>query len=228
MTQITDIPNSGIYLQRGSILQLVIQLIDLNTGLPLQLQVATGLTISMLYPDLDTSIDFVASLYTDGTDGRIVYTTQNTEDQIDLSQVGLYHIQGSVTIGGVPQPPSQETDFYVLANANETGTPPNAYTASAFILFSPNGTRWATVCTGAPALVSAAQATGPINALTLGTLVMRDDTGVYWTVTITNLGVLESTPGGNFQDSIDRFTLVDTSGVTHIITISEDGELIPA
>lgn len=226
--RISDVPNSAIYFQRGAIVQLVVQLIDLNTGLPLQIQTATNLIVSLLYPDLITSQTFVASLYTDGSDGCLVYTTKNDgSSEIDLQQCGLYQIQGQVTLGGIVQPWSQQSDFYVRANSTDTGVPPVVFAASAFVLFDSNNIRWATTITTGGVLTPNAQVTGPANALTLHNLVLKDDTGVYWTVTISTLGVLVVTQGGDFSTAIDRLTLTDIDGITWIITVSEAGALVP-
>jgi hypothetical protein len=227
MTILADIPQSGIYLQRGSIVQLVVQLIDQNTGLPLQLQTATGLAIHLLYPDLGTTLDVTAKLYTDGSDGRIYYNTVNTSNQVDLSQVGLYQMQGSAVMGGIQQPPSQETDFYVLPNVDDAGNPPNAYTAQAFILFDSSNVRWAiTVTATTPGtFVATAQPTGPANAVTFNPLVLKDANGVYWTITITTQGVLGATAGGLFSQAVDQLTVIDALGNSHVITVSTTGVL---
>lgn len=226
--RIVDVPTSGIYFQRGAITQLVFQIIDRNTGLPVQLQTASALTISIRYPDDSTSRDFVASLYTDGSDGRIVYTTHNDGDSdIDLTQVGLYEIQGRGTIGGVQLPESSEDDFYVLANADDDGTQPVAYTSSAFVLFDENNARWAITIDTDGDLVKTKQPTGPANALTLHNLVLKDDTGIYWTVTIDATGELHIDQGGTFETAIDRITLIDSAAVTWLITVSEAGVLTP-
>ena len=116
MSVITDVPQSGIYYQKGAIVQLIVQLLDQQTGLPIQLQAAMSLEVVLLLPDLLTVKMFPAQLYTDGSDGLIVYTTRNDGTIIDLSQVGLYQLQGTGVIGDIQMPFSYETDFYVLKN----------------------------------------------------------------------------------------------------------------
>lgn len=226
MTVITDVPQSGIYFQNGAIVQLVVQILDINTGLPVQLQTATALTISLLYPDTLTSQVFPATLYTDGSDGMIVYTTVNNGTQIDLSQVGLYHMQGSAVQGGVQLPPSYETDFYVLPNVFG-GNGMIQYTPSAIILFDNAGTRWVGIVPpSGGSLVWTAQQTGPSSFLQFNQLVMKDDSGVYWTQSISTLGVVTATAGGTFPDAVNSFLMSDINGKTWIITVTEAGTMV--
>lgn len=225
---ITDVPVSAIYFQRGSIVQLVIQLIDQNTGLPLNISQASAMSIFLLYPDRTIERQFVASLWTDGTDGRIVYTTQNSISNVDLSEVGLYQMQGQVVIGGVTQPPSNATDFYVLANAFDQGGTSPIVSAQGLVLFDSRNIRWVVqVSTGGvisnPAI---AMPTGPANALILHQWVMKDSDGIYWTITVDVGGHLISTLGGDFTKALDSLTLTDSANVTWVITISTAGVLI--
>jgi hypothetical protein len=76
-------------------LDLVIQFLDQN-NIPLNLSAATGLKILLGKPD-GTGVEFTATLFTDGTDGKIHYVT--LEDDID--QVGLNTIQGQASISGL-------------------------------------------------------------------------------------------------------------------------------
>lgn len=231
MTVITDVPESGIYTQVGAIIQIVAQLIDVNTGLPVNLQEATNLSISLLYPDHVTARDLPATLYTDGSDGCIAYLTQNDgASNIDLTQVGLYQFQGNATIGSVPLPPSMMDaggDFYVKANVMASGTPPIAYTSSALIFFDSNNTRWAmTVSTGGTiSNPSTAQLTGPINSLHLNQVVLKDSDGVYWTVTMGTDGHYVATQGGTFEQAITNLVLLDSNSVAWVVTISTLGVL---
>lgn len=228
MINAVDQPVSGIYLQLGAITQLVVQLLDANSGLPIQLQVATNLTVSLLYPDRITSRDLPAALYTDGSDGMIVYTTQNDgASNIDLTQSGLYKIQGLASISGTPLPPSSESDFYVLDNVDDIGSPPLAYTSSALIFFDANNVRWAmTVSTGgAISNPSTARLTGPINSLTLNQIVLKDSDGVYWTITMGINGSYIATSGGSFNQSISNLVLLDSNDHAWVITISISGVL---
>ena len=131
--KLTDVPESSLYLQKNAIVQLVVDIVDINTGEPVPLQTATNMQIGVLYPDFSSAI-FTATLYTDGSDGKIVYTTQ----QGDLSESGLYKIQGTATIGGIQQPWSRESDFYVMPNASDQSAP----TPSLPILIDSNGGYW--------------------------------------------------------------------------------------
>lgn len=225
---ITDVPNSGIYFQQGAIVQLIVQIIDINTGLPVQLQTATGLSISILYPDRTTAQTFTAALYSDGSDGMIVYTTKNDGVTIDLSQIGLYQMQGSGVISGIQLPPSYATDFYVLPNAIGTVSPAPAYTPSAVILVDSASTRWGGTVNPSGTLTWAATPSGPSSFLYVSTLVMKDASGIYWTVSISTIGVVSTVPGGSFANALDYFLLTDTNGKSWVITMSEAGVLTPS
>lgn len=226
MTVLTDVPQSGVYFQAGAIVKLVCRIEDID-GNPIPLQTATAMSISLLYPDRNTSVVFSASLYTDGSDGRIVYTTVNNGTDIDLSQVGLYLMQGQAVIGGIPLPPSYKTDFYVLENVTGNPSPPAQFTASAVILFDSNGARWAgTIVAGT--LVWALTPSGPSNFLMFNSLVMKDPAGLYWTVTISTVGIPIATPGGSFINAVESFILMDSSAVSWVVTISEAGVLTAA
>lgn len=228
---ITDVPQSGIYLQRASVVQLIVQLIDNNTGEPVQLQGASSLTIALLYPDRSTYQTFSASLYTDGSDGRIVYATVNDgSSQVDLSQVGLYGLQGQAVIGSIPTPWSEGPDFYVLPNAVDQGTPPPPiYTASALIMYDADSVRWAITVSPSGIIVATAQSSGPTSALTLRTMTLQDSDGIYWTYTISTDGDLVPNEGGSYQGALDRLTLMDSAGITWVLTPTVDtGELVAA
>lgn len=100
------IPMPSQIFQYGAVVQLVVQFIDpvataANNGVPVALDIsgATDLLVCLLFPDAILSQNFDASFLTDGTDGKIAYTTvYNT----DLSQIGLFQIQGKATLGGAP------------------------------------------------------------------------------------------------------------------------------
>lgn len=224
---ITDVPESGKYFQQGAIVRLVVQLIDIETGLPIPLQTATGLTISILYPDLETSQTFPATLYTDGSDGQISYITQNDGTTIDLTQTGLYRMQGDAIIGGVSLPPSYETDFYVLPNVFGGPSVTNT-TPTAIILFDSTGVRWVGTVSAGGVISWAAQISGPASYLYVNSLVMKDDLGVYWTISISTLGVISAVPGGTFPHALNYFFLADINGKSWLVTISEDGILVPS
>ena len=76
---------------------LVVQVLDQN-GNVINIAGAASLTIKLLAPD-GTSADKVASLYSDGRDGKMVYVTQSG----DLAQAGLYQVQGKLTLNGTPK-----------------------------------------------------------------------------------------------------------------------------
>ena len=221
MTQITDVPQSGIYFQAGAIVQIVAQIIDVNTGLPVQLGTATGLAISILYPSRSASQTFAAQLLTDGSDGMIVYTTVNNGTTIDLSQVGLYQMQGVASIGGSQSILSYETDFYVLPNVFGNPTPPPSFEASAMIFFDTAGIRWALTINGSGVQTIALQPSGPTSFLYFGALVMQDPAGIYWTASLSTTGDLTWTEGGTYADALTSFVLMDTSGRSWVLTITE-------
>lgn len=230
MTVLNSIPASGIYFQQGAIIELVCQIVDVNTisptnpnGDPFQLQSANGFTISILYPDGVTTQTFVASLYTDGSDGMVTYTTRNSGSNVDLSQIGLYEMQASAIVGGVQLPPSLDMDFYVNPNVEGISTTP-LFNSSALIMFDSSGVRWAgTIVTGA--ITFAAQPTGPASFLEFNALVMQDTNGAYWTIGISTLGVQTGITGGSFQNALQSFILTDSTGHAWVITVNTSGKL---
>lgn len=222
MTVITDVPQSGIYFQQGAIVRLIAQMLD--TGLPVPLQTATGLVIAILYPDRVTTQSFAAELYTDGSDGMIAFTTRNDGRTIDLSQVGLYELQGMAVIGGVQLPPSYESDFYVLENVFGGSNMP-IFTPSAVVLYDTNSVRWVGTVTPSGDIEWVAQPSGPSSFLQFNQLVMKDDNGVYWTMSISTLGVVTGTPGGTFANAIDFFTMADINNKSWIVKVDESGDL---
>lgn len=225
MTVITDIPQSDIYFQQGAIVQIVAQINDYTTGEPVQLQNATGLSITMLYPDGVTSQTFAATLYTDGSDGRIVYTTRNTGSVIDLSQVGLYHFQGNAAVGGVSIPPSYQTDFYVLANVAGSSSPDPLFNSSALILLDSSSVRWGMTVDANGDLHTALTPSGPSTFLKFNNLVMQDSDGAFWTVGVSTLGVVAGTVTGQPVGALTSFVLNDDTGQSWVISISTEGVL---
>lgn len=222
---LTDVPQSGIYYQRAAIVQLIVQILDINTGLPVQLQTANGFSISILYPDLLTSQTFVAALYSDGSDGKITYITKNDGVTIDLNQVGLYQVQGDAVIGGVSLPPTYETDFYVLPNVFG-GTMPAIVTPSAIVLYDSDNVRWVGTISAPNVLSWAAQIEGPAGFFQPNALVMKDSTGLYWTITISTLGVPVFTAIGGFPQAINYFELSDINGKSWLVTVSAVPDLV--
>lgn len=224
---ITDVPQSGIYYQQGAIVEIVVQLIDVATGLPIQLQAASGMTISLLYPDGISAQNFNANLYTDGSDGRISFITRNNVSTIDLSQVGLYQMQGSAIIAGTQLPESYSTDFYVLRNVMGVSPTPR-FNSSALVMFDPNSVRWAVTVNTSGSFVFTPQATGPTTFLFFNTLVLQDTNGVYWTVTMNTNGSFNAVMGGSFAHALQSFILNDSSGRSWVVTISTNGVLVAA
>ncbi len=98
------IPQATQQFQYGAAVRLIVQFIDPvataannNVPVPLDIAGASALLVCLLYPDTTTSHNFTAAFLTDGSDGQIYYdTVYNT----DLSQLGLFQIQGKATLGG--------------------------------------------------------------------------------------------------------------------------------
>lgn len=179
MTAITDVPQSGIYLQRGAIAQLIVTVIDINTGVPVPLQAATSLFIDILYPDRTSWRSFQAQLYTDGSDGNIVYTTiNNGAGYSDLNQIGLYKMQGRAAIGDIPLPYSFPTDFYVQGNVADLATVPVPYP----VLIANDGSYWQITVTqtGQLNIIPANQTN-----LAVSLIYMVDSSGQYWSLSAT-------------------------------------------
>jgi hypothetical protein len=106
-------------------LDLIIQFLDQN-NIPLNLSDADEFYIKLKYPD-GTSKNFEATLWTDGTDGKIFYTTavDDTDPEVpiyDLSQSGLYDIQGYANIDGKKSARSGKLRVY--ENVNDDVLPP--------------------------------------------------------------------------------------------------------
>jgi len=66
-----------------------------DDGVVQDISTATNLILIFKKPDQTTS-NKTATLYTDGTDGKMTYTSVSG----DLNQAGNYKIQGKVTLGG--------------------------------------------------------------------------------------------------------------------------------
>lgn len=94
-------------------LQLIYQFVDQNLN-PINLVGASALKLKILYPDA-TTVDKTAAFFTNGTDGKIVYTTLSN----DLAQAGLCKLQGKYTLGGQTLS-GQEVDLEVLPNVDNT------------------------------------------------------------------------------------------------------------
>lgn len=216
---ITDVPDSGIYIQKGSIAQLVVEIVDAVSGLPIQLQAATNLKIQILYPDRAGWRSFPATLYTDGSDGKISYITKNNGTGFsDLNQVGLYKIQGSGVIGSVPLPPSLETDFYIQPNVEDQATTPVEYP----VLRSENGKLWQVyvLMTGNLDILLVDSAANPSDIM-----YMQSSDGQNWSLTATNDGHLETeTVTGPFPANIQIY-LADSVKKQWVVNVLSAGNL---
>lgn len=74
---------------------LVVTVVD-QAGDPVDLTAAIGMKIRLQRPDA-TVAEFDATLYTDGSDGKMVYATAAAND---LDQAGEWGIQGTYTLAG--------------------------------------------------------------------------------------------------------------------------------
>jgi hypothetical protein len=117
------IPQPMQTFQYGAAIQLIVEFIDPiataangNVPVPLDISGATDLLVCLLYPDTVTSENFDAAFLTDGTDGKIAYTTTYNTDLIEL---GLFQIQGKATLGSVPIL-TNVGYFQVLPNTDNT------------------------------------------------------------------------------------------------------------
>ncbi len=117
------IPQAMKQFQYGAAVRLIVQFIDPiataangNVPVPLDIAGASDLLVCLLYPDTTTSENFDGTFLTDGSDGEIYYdTVYNT----DLSQLGLFQIQGKATLGGSVVLTAVGY-FEVLANVDNT------------------------------------------------------------------------------------------------------------
>ncbi len=117
------IPETSQTFQYGAVVTLTVQFIDpiataANNGVPAPINIsgATDLLIGLLFPDQQTSQNYTVAFVTDGTDGKIYY---NTIYNTDLVQLGLFEIQGKVTLGSSPLL-SQKGYFSVVSNVDNT------------------------------------------------------------------------------------------------------------
>jgi hypothetical protein len=221
MNVITNVPESGIYIQRGAIAKLIAQLIDLETGLPILLQAATALFMDVVYPDRAGTRTFPAQLYTDGSDGKIVYTTQNNGlGYSDLNQTGLYNLQGRASIGNVPLPPSYVTDFYVLGNAADLATTPVTFP----VLRANDGKFWQIYIlrTGQLDILQIDATTDAVD-----TIYMVDSAGQNWTLVAMRTGPadanLVTTPVTGPFPADQQFYVVDSIKKQWVVNVLAAG-----
>ena len=73
---------------------IVVQVVSVDET-PIDLRAATVKIIRIGYPD-GTSEDFAAEFLTDGSDGKLVYTTVDG----DIAEAGEHQVQGIVTLNG--------------------------------------------------------------------------------------------------------------------------------
>lgn len=92
--------------------QLIVTCLDQNGDI-IDIAAAATLVIKLGYPDETTTKDCTASLYTDGSDGNMVYVTQAN----DLNQAGLYTVQGKFSFASGPVLTSGNPSF-LLVRAN--------------------------------------------------------------------------------------------------------------
>lgn len=92
---------------------MIIQVVDEQTGSVMDLSQASNFQF-LLKPPGQTAYTVGASLYADGRDGKIVYTTQTT----DLTLKGVWKLQGIYTLSGSKKYTSVGT-FEVLSNLND-------------------------------------------------------------------------------------------------------------
>lgn len=93
-------------------IQLVVTVLD-GSGNPIDISAASDTVIKLLYPD-GTTVDFNASFFTDGTDGKLIYNTAAD----DLDQAGLYEVQAKVNMASAPKS-TQRGKMWVYANIND-------------------------------------------------------------------------------------------------------------
>lgn len=97
------VPPSQIAMQGDGDIRLVLTVLNGATGLPVDISAATGLNIRLKRPDL-TTVDYPASLATNGMDGRLLVLLSPA----DLLQAGFYFAQASFSISAVPKSTTPE------------------------------------------------------------------------------------------------------------------------
>lgn len=90
-----DFTESNQTCQLGDVaVALVVQIVDPD-GAVINISAASNMKIKLRMPD-GTTKNFTAVLYTNGSDGKMLYTTLAG----DLGQTGTYQIQGKLSVGG--------------------------------------------------------------------------------------------------------------------------------
>ncbi len=90
---------------------LILQIVTADGDI-IDISAATDMKIKLRMPD-DTAKNFTAVLYTNGADGKMLYTTL----PLDLNQAGTYQIQGKLNVSGGPKS-SYIGTFDVIDNLN--------------------------------------------------------------------------------------------------------------
>ena len=150
----------------------VAQVVD-QSGNPINLSTATGLTFLLQYPDELTSVSVTGAFLTDGSDGRVTFNAQAGS----LFQDGFYAIQFQFAMPGSISLTTVQGNFWAYANISPTGTVQPSFTSSAVILFDSLNIRWALGVNTSGQPVANAQFTGPANAISLSAFVMQDSNG---------------------------------------------------
>ena len=200
----------------------IVQVVD-QSGNPVNLSTATGLTCLLLYPDEQTEVSVAAAFNTDGTDGRLTFTAQAGS----IYQDGFYGIQAQFSMSGGVTLTTVMGNFWAYPTLSPGGTPPQpSFNSSAVILFDSSNVRWALMVTPAQTFQATAMFTGPTNAITLSAFVLQDSNGIYWTITMQTNGQYLATQGGTYQQAIESLILTDTNGHSWVVTISTAGVLV--
>lgn len=97
---------------------------------------------------------------------------------------------------------------------------------TAFILRDANNIRWATIIKPLGNLDPEITPAGPTGALDVTPLVLKDSSGAYWQVTISITGVLKTTLVSQPNTFYVSLLFSDVNQLTHILTVSTNGNLV--
>lgn len=121
--------------------------------------------------------------------------------------------------------PNDSTAFdFVWADRTSYSYGFGGTTYPAIILISPDATRWAVTVTITGNLSTDVSPSGPTDAYDTSPVVLEDELGNAWTLTIQDTGNLVTTLGGT--DALTHISLVDADGVIWELTINSSGNLI--
>lgn len=219
MTILTDVPESGQYFQEGAIVQLVMEIIDDNTGEPVQLQTATDFIISLQYPN-GLYRQFPADLWTDGSDGKIYYTTRNNGQIVDLDQSGLYTSQAQASVNGVMLPQSSRSDFYISPNVG----PMISYFGIVMKNIQTNIQYNIFVNTTGNLETELAPNALPGDYTDIP-LILRDASGIYWQITVNQTGHVVTAVVATPSSFLTSLLLSDEDGTIWRFTVLTNGNL---